>query len=176
MAGTEPLTLAVDPADGAETPIEGATWRPAVNPSGEHAVAWLGTIAFDAEDRTWRPAEGRLELTAWPPSDASADDGLELIEGPAADVDIRWDETGEWVGVWVADSLDSDAGRLTLFRVDPERGTLDRLEGAPVEEPALAGFSIGEGRVAWVGEGCVGVEFNNPLHPAVVDRFVDLQR
>jgi hypothetical protein len=149
VAGTQPLTLAVDPADGTETPIEGATWRPAVSPSGAHAVAWLGTIAFDAEDRTWGPAEGRLELIAWP-TDASADDGLELVEGPAADVDIRWDETGEWVGVWVADSLDSDAGRLTLFRVDPERGTLDRLKGAPVEEPALAGFSIGDGRVAWV--------------------------
>ena len=149
VTGTRSVTVAVDPASGTETPIEGETWRPAVDPSGEHAVAWLGTIAFDAEDRTWRPAEGRLELIAWPPTTAAAEERVELIEGPAADVDIRWDETGEWVGVWVADSP-SDIGRLTLFRVDPERDTLDRLKGAPVEEPALAGFSIGQGRVAWV--------------------------
>jgi hypothetical protein len=82
---------------------------------------------------------------------ADAEPTEELIEGPAADIDVRWDETGAWVAVWVADSMASDIGRLSLFRVDPETGRLDTLKGAPTEEPALAGYSIGQGRVAWVG-------------------------
>jgi PilZ domain len=36
----------------------------------------------------------------------------------------------------------------------------------------LPGLEAWYGRVAWVGEGCVGVEFSKPLHPAVVERFV----
>jgi hypothetical protein len=33
--------------------------------------------------------------------------------------------------------------------VDPATGELDQPENAPREEPALPGFSIGEGRLAW---------------------------
>lgn len=152
-AGTQTtsVSVAIDPTTGAETAMDNAPWRPAVDPSGERAVAWVGTVSFDAEARTWRPAEGRLELVTWPPDGADAAPPQVMIEGPVADVDIRWDETGTWVAVWVADSLDSDIGRLTLYRVDVKSGRLDRLEGAPVEEPALAGYSIGDGRVAWVG-------------------------
>jgi hypothetical protein len=150
--GTSSVTVAIDPTTGAETAIDGAAWRPAVDPSGERAVVWSGTVSFDAESRTWRPAEGRLELIAWPADDGAGNASPQVvIEGPVADLDVRWDETGAWVAVWVADSLDSDVGRLTLYRVDPLTGQLDRLKGAPVEEPALAGFSIGDGRVAWVG-------------------------
>jgi hypothetical protein len=152
-AGTETtsVTVAIDPSTGAETAVDGGAWRPAVAPSGERAVVWAGTISFDAEARAWRPAEGRLELIAWPPAAVDEAAPQVMVEGPIADVDIRWDETGAWIAVWVADSLDSDVGRLTLYRVDPATGQLERLEGAPVEEPALAGFSIGDGRVAWVG-------------------------
>lgn len=148
---TAAVSVTIDPTSGDETALEGALWRPAVDPSGERAVAWVGTVAFDAEARTWRPAVGRIALVSWPPAGAEAATDAELIEGPAADIDVRWDETGAWVAVWVADSLDSDIGRLSLFRVDPDSGRLDELHGAPTEEPALAGFSIGQGRVAWVG-------------------------
>jgi len=148
---TAAVSVTIDPETGDETALDGALWRPAVDPSGERAVAWVGTVAFDAEARTWRPAEGRIALVAWPPGGADGATDEELIEGPAADIDVRWDETGEWVAVWVADSLDGEIGRLSLFRVDPETGHLDKLKGAPTEEPALAGFSIGKGRVAWVG-------------------------
>lgn len=161
LEGTEPLTLAIDPETGAETAIEGALWRPTIDPSGTRAVAWIGTIAFDAANQTWRPAEGRLELIAWPPSDPTAPESSAdpatgqpvqvVAEGPASEIDVRWDETGEWLAVWVADSIDSGIGRLTLFRIDPATGRLDHPADAPTEEPALAGFSIGDGRLAWVG-------------------------
>jgi hypothetical protein len=70
-----------------------------------------------------------------------------VTDEAAADFDVRWDETGEWVAVWVADPRDASIGRLTLYRVDEER--LERVDGAPVEVPALPGFSIGDGRLAW---------------------------
>ncbi len=158
--GAAALSLTIDPVSGTETAIEGALWRPAVDPSGVRAVAWVGSVAFDAAGAMWRPSDGRLELLAWPPTpapdpsaspDPGATAGQVLIEGPIADLDIRWDETGEWVAVWIAESLESDVGRLTLFRVDPTSGLLDQPADAPTEEPALAGFSIGLGRLAWVG-------------------------
>lgn len=176
MTGTAASAVTIDPASGVEIAVEGSMWRPAVDPTGTRAVAWVGTVAFDAERLTWRPADGRLELVRWsvaaidpdasqdpgssPDPDASPDRSPDpatsgpaqvLVEGPLADVDVRWDETGEWIAVWVADSLDSDIGRLSLYRVDPSSGRLVQPDGAPTEEPALAGFSIGEGRLAWVG-------------------------
>ncbi len=160
-AGTAPQTVGIDPETGVETAFDGALWRPSISPSGTRAVAWVGTIAFDAANQTWRPAEGRLELIAWPPADpASPDSGAEpptgqpvqvVASGPAWELDVRWDETSEWLAVWVADSTDSEIGRLTLFRIDPATGRLDQPADAPTEEPALAGFSIGDGRLAWVG-------------------------
>jgi hypothetical protein len=36
----------------------------------------------------------------------------------------------------------------------------------------LPGLEAWYARVAWVGEDCVGLQFSNPLHPAVVERFV----
>ena len=161
VAGTQPLTVAIDPETGVETAIAGALWRPSVDPNGTRAVAWVGTIAFDATHQTWRPAEGRLELIAWPPTDPAAPDSSAdpvtgqpvqvVANGPASELDVRWDETSEWLAVWVADSIDSGIGRLTLFRIDPATGRLDQPADAPTEVPALAGFSIGDGRLAWVG-------------------------
>jgi hypothetical protein len=40
----------------------------------------------------------------------------------------------------------------------------------------LPGLEAWCGRVAWVGSDCVGVEFSQPLHSAVVDRFLALRR
>ena len=62
---------------------------------------------------------------------------------------VRWDESGEWVAVWVADPQDPEIGQLTLYRVDRERDRLETVDGAPVDVPALPGFSIGDGRLAW---------------------------
>jgi hypothetical protein len=63
--------------------------------------------------------------------------------------DARWDETGSAFAVWIEDAADPSFGRLSLYFVDPATGELDQPENAPREEPALPGFSIGEGRLAW---------------------------
>jgi hypothetical protein len=72
-----------------------------------------------------------------------------VASGPIADFDVRWDETGTWLAIWIADPVDPGLGRLSLLHFDPFTGTLDRPEGAPQDATALPGFSIGLGRLAW---------------------------
>ena len=87
--------------------------------------------AADASDQ----AEARGETT--------------IAEGPLTDWDVRWDETGTRLAVWVADADDPSTGKLSLYVVDPFDGSID-LENPPLkDEPALAGFSIDDGRLAW---------------------------
>lgn len=61
-----------------------------------------------------------------------------------------------------------------------ERGCRVEVRPTPYEGTSvwlkMPGLEAWYGRVAWVGEDCVGVEFTSPLHPAVVDRFVDTRR
>lgn len=144
-----PLSVLIDPATGAERPA-GAAWRPVFDPGGVRAVAWIGTVTAGSTDAPALPAAGRLELRTWS-GDGMRDAGGQVVQETApADFDVRWDETGEWFAVWVADPSGAEIGRLSLFFVDPGSGRLLRPDGAPAEVPALAGFSIGEGRLAWV--------------------------
>jgi hypothetical protein len=72
-----------------------------------------------------------------------------VAAGPIADFDARWDDTGTWLAIWIADPIDPGLGRLSLLRFDPTTGLIDRPEGAPQDVTALPGFSIGLGRLAW---------------------------
>ncbi len=72
-----------------------------------------------------------------------------VTAGPIADFDARWDETGSWLAIWIADPIDPGLGRLSLMHFDPFTGIIDRPAGAPQDVTALPGFSIGYGRLAW---------------------------
>ena len=72
-----------------------------------------------------------------------------IAAGPLAEYDVRWDETGTWVAIWLADSSDPSIGRLSLMHVDPGSGALEHPHGAPKDVTALPGFSIADGRLAW---------------------------
>ncbi len=94
-----------------------------------------------------------------PPTDAPASPLPEVLHdfpaqvvaaGPIADFDARWDDTGSWLALWIADPLDPGLGRLSLLHFDPFTGIMDRPPGAPQDVTALPGFSIGFGRLAWV--------------------------
>jgi hypothetical protein len=147
----EPKTIRIDPATGAETDA-GAGWRPAVDPTGKLAIVWDGTLDRTA-DAAWTPGTGALELRSWSdsgPGGASGSQRTRVVTDAAPqDFDVRWDETGEWVAVWIADPDDLVIGRLTLYHVDTERERLEVVDGAPADVPALPGFSIGDGRLAW---------------------------
>ena len=153
-AGAEvaPRSFFLDPTTGQETPIEASVWRPIVDPAGHRAVAWVGTVKASPDGLATLPASGALVLRGFEPEPGSAtnSDAPQVVsEGPVAEFDVRWDETGTWLAVWVADGTDPTIGQLSLLRVDPATGKLDRPHGAPQDVTALPGFSIADGRLAW---------------------------
>ena len=153
-AGVEvaPRSFLLDPASGQETPIETSVWRPVINPAGDRAVAWVGTVKASPDGLSTVPASGALVLRSFDPTagpDATAEAPQVVAEGPVAEFDVRWDETGTWLAVWVADASDPTIGQLSLVHVDPATGKLDRPHGAPQGVTALPGFSIAKGRLAW---------------------------
>jgi Putative zinc-finger len=147
-----PMSVSIDPATRVETDA-GDLWRPAVDPTGRFAIAWDGSVVRASADPTWSPARGSLELRRWTDEGARDATGPErsrvVAEAAAGDFDVRWDEGGEWVAVWVADDPESGVGQLTLYHVDQANGRLETIDGAPVREAALPGFSMGDGRLAW---------------------------
>lgn len=151
---SEPSSVVIDPSTGDEQSV-GDVWRPMVDPSGRFAIGWRGTLEHAEDPLLWTPARGRLELRTWSiDGDAGAPDGSEdhrvVADSAHRDFDVRWDETGEWVAVWIGDERDPATGRLTLYRLDTKRQRLEQVEGAPVVDVhALPGFSIGSGRLAW---------------------------
>jgi hypothetical protein len=150
---SDPASLVIDPATGDQR-LVGEIWRPMVDPNGRFAIGWRGTLEHADDPLLWTPARGRLELRAW-----SADGETTAVDGPEdqrvvadsarGDFDVRWDESGEWVAVWIGDERDAATGRLTLYHLDAERQRFERAKGAPVDARALPGFSIGSGRLAW---------------------------
>jgi hypothetical protein len=148
----EPRSFFLDPATGDETAIAAPAWRPIVAPAGDRAVVWVGTVKRGGDGMTTVPAAGSLVLRGFSavagpdPGDAIAP---VVVEGPVAEYDVRWDETGTWLAVWVADATDPTVGRLSLLHLDPATGQLERLHGAPQDVTALPGFSIADKRLAW---------------------------
>jgi hypothetical protein len=150
---TEPVTVRIDPTTGVESSA-GDVWRPVVDPTRSRAVGWTGSLARSADGETWVPGSGKLELRDWTPDGARPGNGgqgdaLVAADAASAGFDVRWDEAGDWVAIWVADAVDPSVGRLSLYHVDPARGELERPKDAPADVAALPGFSIGEGRLAW---------------------------
>jgi hypothetical protein len=148
----QPQSFFLDPADGTEKPIAGAVWRPVVDPTGHWVVAWEGTVKLSDDGRTIVPATGSLVLRRFQEGvgpDLSEATPTVVADGASPEFDARWDETGIWLAVWVADPADGSFGRLSLHHVKPETGKLSRPTGAPADVAALPGFSIADGRLAW---------------------------
>jgi Putative zinc-finger len=150
---SDAISVLIDPATG-DTRELGKLWRPMVDPSGRFAIAWEGTVERAHDTGTWVPGRGRLALVAWSDDGDTAgpkgsDDQHVVTDKARGDFDVRWDETGEWVAVWVGDEREANIGRLTLYHVDTGRERLETAKDAPAEVPALPGFSIGSSRLAW---------------------------
>ncbi len=150
----QPVSFRLDPASGERTDVSSGLWRPAVGPSGKFAVAWDGSVRVpDSGPVEMTTGRGDLRIVRWPTDGTSsntAGDPIPGVSGQITDFDVRWDETGSWLAVWTAEPTDQTIGQLTLLRLDRETGRLSRPDGAPTKVPALSGFSIGNGRLAWV--------------------------
>lgn len=147
----DPVTFTIDPATGEETTLALKAWRPVVDPTGTHAVLWDGSVVVADDGLTIAPADGRLKLVTWAKDGTAPIDSKASVvgKGPIGDFTVRWDETGSWLAVWLADPNDPAVGRLSLLHLDAASGAIDRPDAGPQDVPALPGFSIENGRLAW---------------------------
>lgn len=147
-----PVSFIADPKTGKEIGDPVALWRPVVDPTGRFAVAWDGRVSTNDAGTILAPGNGQLVVTSWHPDGSEVATRSQVPGGdaPMADFDIRWDPSGDWVAIWTADATDPSIGRLSLYRLHDDSGTLTRPKGAPRNVPAVPGFSIGDGRLAWV--------------------------
>jgi hypothetical protein len=153
-------------ADSKTTKLpDSKAWRPVVDPTQRSAVYWTGSLKLAADGLAWETVSGRLVLGRWGvqatpaasdlpaksqgASHAAAPSETTIQAGPLVDWDARWDETGTRLAVWIANADDPSVGRLSLYVVDPSDGRIDASASPLVDEPALSGFSITDGRLAW---------------------------
>ena len=152
VAGGTAESFFIDPGSGEQSAIDGSVWRPAVDPAEHWAVTWDGSVTVAQDSKTPVVGEGSLVLRGFTDANGVDTEGKPaavVAKGPFAEFDVRWDETGSWFAVWVADGNDPSIGRLSLLQLDPVTGEIDRPHGAPRDMPALPGFSIANGRLAW---------------------------
>jgi hypothetical protein len=167
----------LDPATLDATELAVPAWRPVVDPTGTYALYWSGTVAPDPATGGWTTGTGRLVLAPWsalsgsaatptrPPTPSASDAStsaagaapsvapIELPSdvGSAAGVEweARWDETGSHLAIWLADSADPALGHLDLVTIDRGTGAADPSGPSLRSRPALSGFALGSGHLAW---------------------------
>jgi hypothetical protein len=116
-----------------------ASASPAKANASQSATAATGTDAVASTEPSLSPSPSPSVLRG------RSIVAVDLASGPVRDWDARWDETGTRLAVWIATEGDPRIGDLTLYSVDATNGRLQTLNRVA----ALAGFSIGRGRLAW---------------------------
>jgi len=84
------------------------------------------------------------------PPPGPAGSPIALADGPVSGFDVRFDPTGTRLAVWIRDPSTPGIGTLRLLAIDPATGLIDPDVDPLPAATALRGFSIGEGRMAWV--------------------------
>ena len=172
VTGGRPSTMLLNPSTGKGTTVPGGAWLPVVDPAGTTAAWWDGTLRLAGDGLTWVPESGRLVLGPWPPAvstgtaDASAAPGASgaaappvpqvLATGPLDAWQVRWDEGGTVVAVWLHGGSTSKPGHLSLFPVDAATGLASLARPWLDAAPAAAGFQLRTGRLVWSGPGASG--------------------
>jgi hypothetical protein len=113
-------------------------------PSADTNAPTTASSAADASQRSLAKATA--------PADAVQQDvrsETTIANGPLTEWDARWDETGTRLAIWIADENNPAIGRLSLYVVDPFDGRIDLTKPPLSDEPAMAGFAIADGHLAW---------------------------
>ena len=169
--GQEPdrasVSFLIDPVTSKQVPLPqtGRTWLPSVDPSGQRAVYWTGSLRLKSDAPVFLPKAGRLVIGDWNPAGPAASDepsstplsGDQAVErhettiatGQLGDWDARWESTGRKLAVWIANADDPHVGVLSLYAVDPFDGRIDLKKPLLDGTPATAGFSISDGKLVW---------------------------
>ena len=73
----------------------------------------------------------------------------DLASAAGLDWEARWDETGSHLAIWIADRADPSIGHLALVTIDRRTGLADPAGPSLRDRPALPGFALGDGHLAW---------------------------
>jgi hypothetical protein len=145
-----PSTVQVDTNGKAVDVASRSAWLPALSPDGSRAAWWDGSVALADDGVTWVPDTGHLVVGAWP----DTGDGTQaLSDGKLDDWQVRWDPNGTALAAWLAPKGSRDAGRLSLYRIDPSTGRLDLAKPMLDGEQALGAFTLNPGVLAWSAPG-----------------------
>jgi hypothetical protein len=98
------------------------------------------------------PASASPSAVATPGQSFPVDDlgRVTLSDGALTGFDAHFDPTGTRLALWASDADDPSIGRLHLFVLDPASGALTPTAVRLDAVPAMRGFSIALGRLAWV--------------------------
>ncbi len=142
------VSFLYDPRAGSVQQIDRQMMLPAVDPTGKYLAYWSGRVQLNVSTGLWEPIGGDLyfdavqDLNLLPgqfgqpgpvPSAQPGESGavgpgqLLPVASPGGVVSwlVRWDSTGKYLAVWVGDASGDDSGRVTLFGVDRDSGTVD---------------------------------------------------
>ena len=96
-----------------ETALEAPVWRPVVDP--ERPLG--GRLGRDRHDRPGdaHPGPGRRARSCFAVTAVTASRSTvataPVAEGDVTEFDVRWDETGTWLAIWIADETDPSIGQ-----------------------------------------------------------------
>lgn len=167
-----PTSFLFDPATATSVDLPTPdAWLPVADPFGRLITYWAGTVAVGPGPNHVAPAAGHLVLDVWndptvatprasnghgpgntpggSPHPGPAGAPIELAAAPLSAFQTRFDPTGTRLAVWVANSGDPTIGTLRLIVLDRNGHVDPRLDPLPAVS-ALKGFSIDQGRLAWV--------------------------
>ena len=79
-----------------------------------------------------------------------------IAQGPFDAWEVRWDEGGTVLAVWLHTGNAEKPGRLSLYSVDVATGLANLARPLLDAVPAGPGFSLRTGRLVWSGPGQSG--------------------
>ncbi len=132
------------PAGSASTPAGSASMPPG-SASAPARSSSVPSIALGQGSAA--PSSGSGPASSG--SSAVPDLRQEIQPGPLADFDAQFDPTGTHLAVWTASQADRSTGFLSLYILRAGAWSLDP-DRRLVAAPALRGFAIGQGELAWV--------------------------
>ena len=79
-----------------------------------------------------------------------------IADGPVDGWEVRWDEGGTVIAVWLHEGTADKPGRLSLYPIDPATGLAGLAHPLLDSAPAAEGISLRSGRLVWSGPGTSG--------------------
>jgi hypothetical protein len=127
-----------------------ASASPSLEPGAKTTFKPSASPASSPTDAASSSPTTSPSATATPVPTATPASGLPASVANAGDADwaAAWDETGTHLAVWIGDKADATFGHLNLLTIGAN-GLPTASGGVLTDQPALPGFSLADGHLAW---------------------------